>query len=106
LNAVLPRASLVGDATFPQGTVLVLPSGTVVLGTPEANATVLLQAGAIVQVAGRTVTLVEPLPVVVSPAPVAQPAALPPTGEADPVLWPAGLGLLLMLGGWRLLRRA
>jgi hypothetical protein len=105
LNVVLPRASLVGDTTEPQGTVLVLPSGTNVLGNPEANATVLLQTGTVVQVAGRTVTLVEPLTVVVSPAPVAQPAALPPTGEADPVLWPAALGLLLMLGGWRLLRR-
>ncbi|HEY7064613.1 MAG TPA: hypothetical protein VII06_24280 [Chloroflexota bacterium] len=105
LNAVLTRTGLVGDTTYPQGTALVLPSGTSVLGSPEANDTVLLQAGAVVQVAGRTVTLIEPLPVVVSPAPVAQPAALPPTGEADPVWWPAGLGLVLMLGGWRLLRR-
>jgi hypothetical protein len=106
LNAVLPRASLVGDTTYPQGTVVVLPSGTNVLGTPEPNATVLVPAGSVVQVGGRTVTLVESLPVVASAAPVAQPAALPPTGDADPVLWPAGLGLLLMLGGWRLLRRA
>ncbi|HLH24862.1 MAG TPA: hypothetical protein VK066_20255 [Chloroflexota bacterium] len=106
LNAVLPRASLVGTTSYPQGTALVLPSGTSVLGSPDPNATVLLQPGAVVQVGGNTTTLVEPLPVVVSAVPVAQPAALPPTGDADPVVWPAGLGLLLVLGGWRLLRRA
>jgi hypothetical protein len=48
---------------------------------------------------------VEPLLVVVSAVPVALPAALPPTGAAEPLLWPAALGLLLMLGGWRLFRR-
>ena len=106
LNAVLPRASLVGEQTYPLGTAIVIPSGTDVLGTVEPNQTILLEAGTVVQVEGRTATLVEPLLVVVSAIPVAAPAQLPPTGDAEPVLWPAWLGALLLLGGWRLLRRA
>jgi hypothetical protein len=106
LNAVLPRASLVGEQTFPLGTAIVIPSGTEVLGTVEPNETILLEAGTVVQVEGRTATLVEPLQVTVSAIPVAAPAQLPPTGDAEPVLWPAWLGTLLLLGGWRLLHRA
>ena len=104
VNGILPRASLVGVESYPQGTAVIVPSGTRVLGSLAVNAPILLEAGAVVQVAGRTVTLVEPLVLTVSAIPVAAPAQLPPTGEADPVLWPAGLGLLMLLGGWRLRR--
>ena len=82
----------------------VLPTDTVVLGSLEPEATVLLRPGTIVQVAGRMVTLQAPLSLVVSGAPVAQPATLPRTGDAAPVLWPMGLGLVLLLVGWRLRR--
>ncbi|HWO89544.1 MAG TPA: hypothetical protein VNL98_10390 [Gemmatimonadales bacterium] len=106
LNAVLPQASLVGDTPYPANTTVVLPVGTTVLGSLEPNATVLLPAGTVVQVAGHTHTLVEPLRVVISPAPVAQPVTLPATGDAAPILWPAAVGVLLMLLGWRLYRTA
>jgi hypothetical protein len=104
VNGILPRASLVGDESFPQGTAVVVPSGTSVLGTLNPNEPILLEPGVVVQVGGRTVTLVEPLLLTVSAISVAAPAQLPPTGEADPVLWPAALGLLMLLGGWRLRR--
>jgi hypothetical protein len=104
LNAVLPQDGSIGDESYPSGTALVLPAGTIVQGRPDAGATVELRAGAVVQVAGQMQTLVEPLAVVVSSAPVAQPATLPRTGDAAPVLWPTGLGLLLVVLGWRLRR--
>jgi hypothetical protein len=104
LNATLARAGSVGDASYPAGTAVVLPSGSIVLGRPEPQATMLLRAGDVVQIDGRLQTLQEPLAVVVGAAPVAQPATLPRTGDAEPLLWPAGLGLLLVLLGWRLRR--
>jgi hypothetical protein len=104
LNAVLPQDGSIGDQSYPAGTALVLPAGTVVQGRPEPGATVELRPGTVVQVAGRMQTLVEPLVVVVGSAPVAQPATLPRTGDAAPVLWPTGLGLLLVVLGWRLRR--
>lgn len=106
MNAVLPRTSAVGDTTYAPGTNVVVPSGTSVLGALEPEATVLLRPGAVVQVNGRTQTLAEALPVVVSSAAVARPATLPATGEASPVLWPAAIGLALVLIGWRLHRAA
>lgn len=104
LNAVLPQPGRVGERVYPAGTRLVLPSGTSVLGALAPNATVLLEPGTIVQLDAQSVTLLEPLQVVVSAEPVPLPAVLPPTGEADPVLWPALIGLLLLAGGWWLLR--
>jgi hypothetical protein len=104
LNAVLPQDGPIGDQSYPAGTTLVLPAGTVVQGRPDPGATVELRAGAVVQVAGEMKTLVEPLAVVVGSTPVAQPATLPRTGDAAPVLWPMGLGLLLVVLGWRLRR--
>lgn len=104
LNATLPQSARLGDASYPAGTTIVLPTDTLVLGSLEPEATVLLRPGAVVQVLGRMVTLAEPLSVVVSGAPVAQPATLPRTGDAAPVLWPTGLGLVLVLVGWRLRR--
>ena len=104
LNAVLPQDGSIGDQSYPSGTTLVLPAGTVVQGRAEPGATVGLRPGTVVQVAGQMQTLVEPLAVVVGSAPVAQPATLPRTGDAAPVLWPTGLGLLLVLVGWRLRR--
>jgi hypothetical protein len=104
LNAVLPQDGSIGDQSYPAGTTLVLPAGTVVQGRPDAGATVELRPGTVVQVAGQMTTLVEPLAVVVGSTPVAQPATLPRTGDAAPVLWPIGLGLLLVALGWRLRR--
>ncbi len=106
LNATLATSAQVGDTRLPSGTVVTLPSGTEVLGIVEPNATVLLRSGTVVQVQGRTVAVGEPVQVVISPTPVAQPARLPATGDADPVLWPAGVGLALLLLGWRLRRTA
>jgi hypothetical protein len=104
LNATLARGGPIGDQTYPDGTALVLPAGTVVQGKPDPAATVELRPGTVVQVAGRMQTLSEPLAVVIGGAPVAQPATLPRTGDAAPVLWPVGLGLLLVAAGWRLRR--
>jgi hypothetical protein len=104
LNATLPQSARLGDQSYPADTTIVLPTDTVVLGSLEPGATVLLRPGAVVQVAGRMVTLAEPLSLVVTGAPVAQPATLPRTGDAAPVLWPMGLGLVLVLVGWRLRR--
>jgi len=104
LNAVLPRAGLVGDVPTPAGAVLTLPSGTTVYGTLEPESTVLVPSGSVVQLGGRSHTLVEPLQVVLSATPVELPAVLPATGDVGPVLWPAGLGLLLVLAGRRLRR--
>src|SRR5262249_61885987 len=104
LNAVLPQDGSIGGQTYPAGTTLVLPAGTVVQGRAESGATVELRPGTVVQVAGQMQTLVEPLAVVVGSATVAQPATLPRTGDAAPVLWPTGLGLLLVVLGWRLRR--
>src|SRR5207248_5904058 len=77
LNATLPQSARLGDESYPAGTTIVLPTDTVVLGNPEPEATVLLRPGTIVQVGGRMQTLVEPLSLVVSGAPVARPATLP-----------------------------
>ncbi len=104
LNAVLPRAGLVGDVATPPGAVLTLPSGTTVYGDLTPESTVLLPSGSVVELGGRSETLVEPLQVVISTMPVELPAVLPATGDAAPVLWPAGLGFLLVLAGWRLRR--
>jgi hypothetical protein len=104
LNATLAQGGPVGDQTYPADTALVLPAGTVVQGKPDPAATVELRPGTVVQVAGRMQTLSEPLAVVIGGAPVAQPATLPRTGDAAPVLWPVGLGLLLVAVGWRLRR--
>ena len=60
--------------------------------------------GAVVQMGGRSYKLVEPLQVVISATPVDLPAVLPATGDAGLIFWPAGLGVLLLLGGWRLRR--
>jgi LPXTG-motif cell wall-anchored protein len=106
LNATLAAPALVGDTRLPVGATITLPAGTAVLGSVEPNATVLLRSGTAVQVQGRTALVGEPVPVVISPTPVAQPARLPATGDADPVLWPAVLGLGLLLVGWRLRRTA
>jgi hypothetical protein len=104
LNAVLPRAGLVGDVPTPPGAVIMLPSGTTAYGTLAPDSSVLLPSGAVVQMGGRSHTLVEPLQVVISATPVDQPAVLPATGDAELIFWPAGLGVLLLLGGWRLRR--
>jgi hypothetical protein len=93
-----------GDESYPAGTTIVVPPDTVVLGSLEPEATVLLRPGTIVQVAGRMQTLAEPLSLVVSGAPVTRPATLPRTGDAAPALWPIGLGLVLVVVGWRLRR--
>lgn len=105
LNAVLPQMGRIGERIYPAGTRLVLPSGTSVLGTLVPNATVRLEPGAIVQLDEQSVALTEPLRVVISVEPVPAPVVLPPTGEAEPVLWPGLVGFLLLLGGWWLLRR-
>jgi hypothetical protein len=104
LNAVLQRTSAVGDTTYAPGTAVVLPSGIRVLGSLEPGTTVLLPAGTTVQVAGRTQTIREPVAVTIGGAPASRPAALPATGDAAPIWWPAALGVLLALLGWRLRR--
>jgi hypothetical protein len=102
LTTILQRTSAVGDTTYAPGTAIVVPPGTSVLGAVEPSATVLLQPGTAVQVSGRTQTVRESLAVTVSGAPVGRPSTLPATGDAEPVWWPAGLGLLMVLLGWRL----
>ncbi len=106
LNSILQQEAAISGTSYPAGTTVVVPSGTLILGQPDPQATVLLQPGSVVQVAGQMLTLTEPLAVVVSTTPLAQPAALPRTGDAEPVLWPIGLGLVLVLLGWRLRRAA
>jgi hypothetical protein len=106
LNATLAAPAQIGDTRLPAGTTITLPAGTAVLGSVEPNATVLLRTGTAVQVQGRAEMVGEPVPVVISPTPVALPPRLPTTGDADPVLWPAVVGLALLLTGWRLRRAA
>jgi hypothetical protein len=104
LNAVLTQSTAIDDTSYPVGTPLVLPSGTLVLGSLEPGAPVLLRRGTIVQLAGQMQRLADPVSATLNSAPLAQPAALPRTGDAEPLLWPTGLGLVLVLLGWRLRR--
>lgn len=102
LNVTFAQGVHVGDADYAAGAALVLPTGTVVLGRLDPGSLILLLPGTTVQVDGRMQALAEPVAVIVSGAPVAAPATLPRTGDAEPVLWPMVLGLALVLLGWRL----
>ncbi len=106
LNATLARLEVLGDQAYPAGTRVGVPSGASVLGTVVPGGTVLIPAGGVVQVEGRTTPLAEALQVTVSGELIAAPARLPPTGDAALEVWPAAVGILVLLIGWRLLRPA
>jgi hypothetical protein len=82
LNATLQRTGTIGTATYPAGTSLILPSGTVVQGSVDPQATAVLGAGTTVQIDGQMAAVAGPVAIQIAATPVAQPASLPRTGDA------------------------